>query len=187
MEPVSLTIAGVAGIALTEGVKFLYAEAGDLLKRWLDSKQKPGTDRELQVDIRLPDAFDGQLRRATVAPATFTKNESVLADAHQRLSLYASGIKPIDPSDSELLKSVSELRNVLERILGQTLTLKGEQRPRSGTPVVRGTLAAGTVSGEAAGVRAKSARSGLIEGTAEVERVTEGGRVAAVDIDEIGT
>jgi hypothetical protein len=73
---------------------------------------------------------------------------------------------------------------VLERILNQTLTLKGEGRPASGLPVIRGTLKAETVSGEAGGVRVKLARSGLIEGNADVGTVAAGGRVYGVNVDE---
>ena len=187
MEPVTLTLAGVGGVALTEGVKFLYAEAGDLLKRWLDRKNKPEADDDVRVDIRLPEVFEGQLRPATLEPNIFAQNESALTDAYQRVSLYAGGVKPIEPTDHDLLESASQLRAVLERILGQTLTLKGEERPASGAPVVRGSFGAQTVRGEGAGVRATIARSGLIEGAAQVKTVTEQGKVYGVHIDEIGS
>lgn len=187
MEPVTFTLAGVGAIALSEGIKFLYAEAGELLKRWLECKQKPGSDRELQVDIRLPGAFEGHLHPATISSNTFTENERALTDAYQQLSLYATDVKAIELSDTELLKNSDNLRSVLEQILGQSLTLKGELRPPSGTTVVRGSLKADSVSGDGAGIRAKIARSGLIEGRAEVEIVTEKGKVAGVEIDEIGS
>jgi len=186
MEPVSLTLAGVGAVALSEGIKFLYAEAGDLLKRWLDRKKEPDAASNLQVEVRLPDAFEGQLRPATVTPDTFAKNERALGDAFQQLSLYASGVKAIAPSDTELLDSTARLRSVLESILGQTITLKGEQRPASGTPVVRGVFTADNVSasGDGAGVRVKSVRSGLIEGEAHVKTVE--GKVSGAEVGEVG-
>jgi hypothetical protein len=187
MEPISVTLAGVAGVALTEGVKFLYAQAGELLRRWHEKRERPDDDRPaLDVQFRLPPAFEGQIHPATVAPDVFAQNESSLAEGFQRVSLYATGVKPMDASDPELLKRADELRGALERILGQTITFNGEQRPTSGTPVVRGTFNAETVSGEAAGIRATVVRSGLVEGKAEVKSVPEGGKVYGTKVDTIG-
>jgi hypothetical protein len=187
MEPVSLTLAGVGALALSEGVKFLYSAAGDLLKRWLDHKQKPDAEPQLQVEVRLPEAFSGQLHPATVDADALTRNEAALTDACQRLSLYAAGVKPIEPSDPELLKKTDELRAVLERILNQTITLKGEGRPPSGSPVVRGTVTAQTVSGELGGVHGENVLSGLVEAKVDVGSVQSGAEVYGVKVKNIGS
>jgi len=37
-DPVTLSLAAVSSLALTEGVKFFYAQAGELLKWWRDRR-----------------------------------------------------------------------------------------------------------------------------------------------------
>src|SRR5438874_12120865 len=46
MMPDPFTIAAVGGIVLTEGVKFLYAQASDIIKRWHDRRSKEKTASE---------------------------------------------------------------------------------------------------------------------------------------------
>jgi hypothetical protein len=38
-EPVTITLAVVGTAALKEGVKFLYGQAGELLKRWREKRE----------------------------------------------------------------------------------------------------------------------------------------------------
>ena len=59
-----LTLTGVGVIALTEGIKFLYGQAGEALKRWRERKAA-GKNADVEpVEVELPsDAFAGQLEQ----------------------------------------------------------------------------------------------------------------------------
>ena len=58
-----LTLAAVGAVALTEGIKFLYGQAGETLKRWRESKgTKAATATVTEpVQVKIPsDAFEGR-------------------------------------------------------------------------------------------------------------------------------
>jgi hypothetical protein len=89
----------------------------------------------------------------------------------------------VDNSDAELLAKTDALRRLLEAILQERITLKGESRPPSG-PVVRGSIDVEQVAGCAAAVRARRITGGRVE--AEANRVESEGEFIGVDVDEIG-
>jgi hypothetical protein len=183
MEPVSLTLAGIGGVALSEGIKFLYAETGELLKRWWDrEKSDDATPTGVPVKIELPSAFAGQLHDPKANLAVVAQNEERLEELAGGLSLYADGRKPIELSDERLLKKVDELRTLLEDVFGQRITFAGEARPESGSPVVRGSVCVDMVKGEAGGVKADTL-GGTIEGTAKAREVTETGSLFGAVIE----
>jgi len=183
MEPVSLTLASIGGVALSEGIKFLYAEAGELLKRWWDQKKSGDvTPIQVAVSVELPAAFAGHLHDPKADLGLVAQNEERLEDLTSGLSLYANGTKTIELSDTRLLKRVDELRNLLEDVLGQHITFAGESRPTSGSPLVRGAVTVDVVKGEAGGVKTDTIR-GIIEGIAKAREVTETGSFFGVKID----
>src|SRR5947199_10744351 len=60
-----LTLSTIGAVALTEGIKFLYEQAGEVLKRWRERKNtvkdaSPQQDKTESVDVKLPDVFEGQ-------------------------------------------------------------------------------------------------------------------------------
>src|SRR4029453_12668768 len=62
-----LTLAAVGALALAEGIKFLYGQAGEVLKRWRERKATAATGptpvASEPVAVELPAAaFDGRLR-----------------------------------------------------------------------------------------------------------------------------
>lgn len=132
VEPFSLTAVGV--LALTEGVKFLYAQAGELLKYRRERKQAP--------ELRPPaDALAGSVEPV---PPDDERLERLADDVRERrraLADYAEGIDEIDPDDPELGRRVDDLRRVLEAIYGQRITFKGETREASG-PLVENEVRA---------------------------------------------
>ena len=85
-EPVTITLAVVGTVALKEGVKFLYGQAGELLKLWRERhdavKTTPLQASEPAV-IELPaDIFEGQLDAPQIhydsSPGGFIKTCRVL-------------------------------------------------------------------------------------------------------------
>jgi hypothetical protein len=183
MEPVSLTLAGIGGLALTEGVKFLYAEAQDLIKHWMDAKKSAGDSAAalppVQVEVELPPAFAGQLQSPSANLAVIAKNEDRFEALTGALSLYATGTKPIEPSDRKLLAKADELRGLLEEIFGQNLTFAGEERPATGTRILRGTVNVDVLHGTAAGVSTDTLAD-VTEGHATAREVT--GSIFGVEV-----
>lgn len=61
-----LTISAIGAVAITEGIKFLYGQAGEILKRWRERKDV-AMDVSIQlkntepIDVKLPQTFEGQL------------------------------------------------------------------------------------------------------------------------------
>jgi hypothetical protein len=139
IEPISLTAVGV--FALTEGIKFLYAEAGELLKHRRESKEGAGQEAS-EPELRPP----AEIIEGTVEP-TRPNIERLdrLADELQKrrrsLTDYADDVEAVDPSDVALLKDVDELRRLIEVIYGQRITFKGEHREPSG-PLVENEVEA---------------------------------------------
>jgi hypothetical protein len=60
-EPVTLTAASIGAVALTEGIKFLYGQAGELLKRWRERKEQTGPEsgsvNSWLVTVEIPQVF----------------------------------------------------------------------------------------------------------------------------------
>jgi hypothetical protein len=151
----------------------------------MDAKKSAGDSAPpptpVQIDVQLPPAFGGQLHDPSANLAVVAQNEDRFEALTGALSLYATGTKPIDPSDRKLLANTDELRGLLEQILGQHLTFAGESRAATGTPIVRGKVDVGTVCGQAAGVRTDTL-AGTIEGIGTAQEVTETGGFFGVDI-----
>jgi hypothetical protein len=132
VEPFSLTAVGV--LALTEGVKFLYAQAGELLKYRRDRKQAP--------ELRPPaGALAGSVEPVPPDDERLERLETEVREGRKALSDYVDGVDPIDPADPELGRRVDDLRRALEAIYGQRITFKGETREPSG-PLVENEVRA---------------------------------------------
>jgi hypothetical protein len=187
VEPI--TLAAVGTVALTEGVKFLYSQTGEVLKRWRErrdaakSGNAPPNSTE-PVDIKLPDAFEGQLSDPKIHFDVVDRLEEKLRETWRSLAEYGQGIEKVDNSDEELLAETDALRQLLEAVLQERITFRGEQRPPSGT-VVRGSIDVDEVAGYAAAVRAGRITGGNTEGRGSAKRVERGAEFIGVDADEI--
>lgn len=180
-EPFSL--AAVGALALTEGVKFLYAQAGELLKRWRDREKdaSPGTE----LNVRLPPtAFTGELGPITPDLQALSTLVGPLRELRTALAEYAQGIDPLDPSDAQMLKNVNALRRAVEAVYGQRLTFIGEAAEQSGARV-QGSASADEVFGYLAGLRAQRI-AGSASGNVDVGRVAPGGTAVGLEAGEIG-
>jgi hypothetical protein len=187
VEPI--TLAAVGTVALTEGIKFLYAQAGEVLKRWRERRDAAESDDAppddtARMDIKLPEAFEGQLSEPKIHFDVVERLDKDLRETRNGLTDYAQDIEKVDNSHEELLAKTDALRRLLEAVLQERITFKREKRPPSG-PVVEGHIDVDEVAGYAAAVRAKIITSGHVKGEARASRVQQGGEFVGVDADTI--
>jgi len=202
--PDPVTLAAVGGFALTEGIKFLYGQAGEALKHWQERKKaKAAAAAEAAeaseaveaveaapalepVQVTLPaDAFDGQLRDPRLHLEAVERLEQDLRDLRAAVADYAQGIDEVDPKDEQLLAKVDALRQAMEAVYGQRIAFKGEPGPPSGDAVV-GEAKVGEVLGYVAGLRARRIVGGSVIGRVEADSVGPGGQAVGLEADTIG-
>jgi hypothetical protein len=175
-DPATISIAAVGAVALTEGVKFLYGQAGDILKEWRSRGKTVKSQEKAPEAISLPNVFDGQLQEPSIDYGVVATLEPDLARLYRELSEYATDLLPIEAGDEQLLRNVDALRQCLESVLHQRITFKGEKRPRSGT-LVEGHVVAETIAGEATGVEGEGRAGGEVHGSVEARTVKRGAKV----------
>lgn len=181
MEP--LTLSALTGAALTEGIKFLYSQAGEVLRRRRAHKEEMASDEP--IDIVPSDVLDGALERVKPDWTAFDRFEASIRDLRRTLSDFADGADEVDPRDHKTLATVDALRRALEVVLRQRITLKGERRSASG-PLVFAHAEVEQVAGYVAAVRSDLIMDGGVEGSVHAEIVHPGGEVVGVDARRIG-
>jgi hypothetical protein len=193
-----VTLAAVGAIALTEGIKFLYGQAGEALKHWQERKKaraaaaaEAGATVEAAaavepVQVALPAAaFEGQLKDPRLHLEAVERLEQDLRDLRAAVADYAQGIDEVDPKDEHLLTKVDALRQAMEAVYGQRIAFKGEPGPPSGHAVV-GEARVGEVLGYVAGLRARRIIGGSVVGRVQADRVGPGGEAVGLEVDTIG-
>jgi hypothetical protein len=170
VEPVTLALVGTT--VLTQGIKFLYAQAGEAISRWRQRRAEP-----IPVPPNAP--LEGTLEPAKVDPAAMERLESDIVQLRRALSPYLDDAvpEPVDTNNANLIDVTDGLRRSLEA--------KGEAGKQSG-PLVEGEVDVDDVLGYVAGVRARSIEGGQVKGTAKAKRVGPGGELFGVDADRIG-
>lgn len=196
---VELTLAGIAANVLTEGVKFLYGQASEMLSAWRRRRAARGdSGGEVPAhQVSLGDSntappksvFAGNLRLSPPNTEVLEQHEEALDEilVLPALVRIAHG-RDADPADPAQVEAAEALRALLENIYRTRITLVGETgREPSGAPLVRGEAEAEVVAGLLAGVVATTIRirSGTVEGQAKATEVKAGGTVAGVKADEI--
>ena len=176
--------AALGSEVLTEGIAFLYQQAGEVLRRWRERRER-GNAPAGQAVLRAPDG----LLEGTVAPAEprddqATHLERELRETRRLLADYAEGIDVPRPGDRLVAEQADALRRLLEAAYGQRITFRGEQRPPSG-PLVTAEIKVKQVAGDAAAVRVKTMSSGEVRASARAGRIEEGGRLSAVEINRL--
>jgi hypothetical protein len=182
MEPI--TLAGVGSVAITEGIKFLYGQAGELLKRWKNRDKEPDAEPP-RLAPAPPDLLEGTVQPTLAKLEVVGRFEDELRELWQALAPYAAGIEDVDENDAEVVAATDALRRILEAVFAQRITFKGEQREPSG-PVVVGEVNIDEIAGDVAGVRARLISSGRIAGHVTARTAEKGSRVSGVEADEIG-
>jgi hypothetical protein len=186
-DPITLTLVGT--VVLTEGIKFLYGQAGELLKRWRDRKDAAAPEAAQPIETPLkaaPEIFAGTIAPLVADVDRLRSLEPELRKLRSALANYADGIDKIDASDNRLVSVVDALRQQLETVYGQRITFRGEQREPSGTPLVVGTAELKRIAGLAAGVIGGTVTEGEVRGKVTAEEVVSGGVAAGVKLDKIG-
>ncbi|WBQ07070.1 hypothetical protein [Kribbella sp. CA-293567] len=169
-DPVTLAVLG--GLAATEGIKFLYGQAGELLKAWRERRK----DEELEVPIAPAEILDGTPGPATVDVAVLAARHLELVKLAGALSPYAQGLAEIDLGDPELAEQAGQLRGLLEAAYGQRFTFRGESRESTGTRVsIRQVL--GEVAGEVVGVQGTAGSDATVVVDQQADQVTAEGSV----------
>jgi hypothetical protein len=184
-----LTLAAVGAVALTEGIKFLYGQAGEALKRWQQRKAaraavEPAGSEPVTVELPAA-AFEGQLKDPRLDFAAVARLEQELRDLRAAVGEYAQGIDEVDPGNEGLLEAVDGLRRAMEAVYGQRIAFKGEPGPRSGVQVA-GEAKVDEVLGYVAGLRAKRILGGSASGRVEAKRVDRGGQAIGMDVGTVG-
>ena len=185
-DTATLTLATLGSTVVVEGVKFLYGQAGELLKRFYDREQQGSADKGVPIAVsgKLPEQLDGGTISAEIAPATLAESVERLEDARSKLLKYVEGGRPFDLSNDQLLTHADELRNLLGKLLGRPIYFQGEPRPASPGTSVQGEAIAGKVFGKMHGVEAGKISNANVEGKAEAGTVGPDGTVTGVTVHE---
>jgi hypothetical protein len=188
--PEPLTLAAVGTVVFSEGIKFLYGQAAEVLKRWRERKSTPPTDaapaKPEAWPPNAPPILEGALAPPTVHFDRLEPLAGTMRELWNGLSAYAQGLEDVDVTNADLVMKADALRRQLEMVFGQRITFKGESREPTGTPVVFGKADVEELAGEAAGVVAGTITLGEIRGEVTVKRVEAGGKAYGVKVDRIG-
>lgn len=174
-----LTLAALGAVALSEGIKFMYEQAKELLRRWREKKDR-GETGSLEAPAASAPVLDAPLVTARVPDAVLEENAETLTALRRALIEYGDEGRRPDPADHALLETVDALRRVLELAYGQRITFRGERREPTGTRV-DSKVEATEVAGYLAGVRARLDAGLDISSDVRVGHVS--GEVVGVDLD----
>lgn len=185
--PDPITLSALGAVALTEGIKFLYSQAGEVLKSWREHRKAASKvgEKTIPIAVTPPPIFEGKVASLEIHFDMLEPLAEHLLKLRTGLANYADELVPVDPNDQQLLEEIDALRQVMEAIYQQRLTFKGEQRAASG-PVVEGAIDVESIAGKAIGVEAKIISSGRVVGTSKAKRVEETGTLYGVKTDKIG-
>lgn len=181
VEPI--TLAAVSALTLTEGVKFLYGQAGDFLRMWRERK-RAGKSTPPPAPVRLPDALEGRLEDAAPDIDIVERLSDELAELRRAFLAIADEGEEIDPTDEDTLIAVDALRSAVEAVYGRSLTFRGESRTGGGAEV-HTRVEVETVQGRVAGLRARRVAGGTLRSSVRATTVESGAELTGADIDTI--
>jgi hypothetical protein len=151
-----------------------------LLKRWWDKNDTQNSTEPERINLELPEkAFDGRLHDPVVHYDVLRVTADELENTYGRLAPYINGARPMETADAKYLALADQLRTMLEAVVEQTITFKGEQRAPSGTRI-DATMKIGTLSGEATNVDLEGA--GDVRSNVDAMTVEEGAKLTNVRV-----
>jgi hypothetical protein len=171
-----VTLAALGAVALSEGVKFLYGQAGEVLKRRRDRRDAEA----VELPETVFEAPPGPLR---MDGARADQLEPELRELRLALAEYGQGVDEIDPADKLVVSLVDGIRRTLEAIYGQPIVFIGETRSTQ-TVALTGEATVRDVRGYVAGLRAQRLRSGNAVGRVRAELVE--GQAVGLDVGDVG-
>ena len=175
--PDPITLAAVGALALSESVKFLYGQAGEVLRQRRERKAKAAV---LPAEL-----FDAPAATLYLDLERADELEPELRQLRQSLSEYGQGIDEIDPQDAPTVELVDALRRTLEAVYGQPIVFKGETRQGNAIDLTS-EASIKEVRGYVAAVRARTIRSGSVKANLRVDSVEQGGQAIGLDVGDIG-
>jgi hypothetical protein len=180
----AVTLAAIGAVALSEGVRFLYDQAGEAIRWWRERRAEPDAEAR---PLPVVDDAPVDLEPATVDTAALERLEPDIRALRAALRPYVDDIDPdpVDPADADLVAVVDALRRAMEAVLGQRIRFRGEADRPAG-PEISGQVDVEQVAGYAAAVRVRTLADGRIVGTARARRVEQGGEIVGVDADDVG-
>jgi hypothetical protein len=177
----TLSINSLGGETLQLGLRFLYSQAGELLKR-----RRERRDESSESQISPGPGVDVLARPpSSLAPdfAALGKLEPQIRELRSLLSDYADEIEVVDPKNTSLIEVTQALRKTLEVVLRCDLTFRGERRERPALDV-ESQVDVGEVAGYVTGVLARAVGEGRIRSRVSVDSVQRGGSVTGVVLGE---
>jgi hypothetical protein len=189
-EPVTITLTAVGMATITEGIKFLYGQASELLK-WRHEKRKAAEGAQaapsaLPKLMPRPEVFEPDPALASVDEAALERLARPMDELCDKVSGVVTGRTEAEASDAALLMRVDALRNALEVILDQRLTFRGEVRPEAQGPVIRGEIHVNKILGYAAGVAAGVITGKVtVDGKITVDEVAPGASAIGTKVDTV--
>lgn len=175
----------LSGTVLTEAIKFVYVQSGEVLSRWRQQHEEDSADVH-DAKLRPPEALlEGAVEPVEPGDGAASRFEESLHDARRLLADYADGSIEPRSDDHLVVEQVDALRRLLEAVYGQRITFRGEQRPPSG-PLAPGEIDVAKLAGDVAAVRAKVIASAQVSARVRVEEVRQGGEITGVEITGAG-
>lgn len=178
-----LSLATLGASALTEGIKFLYSQAGEILTRWRERNEGRGSDAP--VELPATPVIEGRFEPTTPNWGDMPRLEADIRAWRRCLVGYVDEGEPVNSKDEGLLLTVDALRRSLEVVLGQRITFKGEERMPSG-PIIVVHSDVEEVAGYSASVCARTMSEGRVEVRRRTKVVGPGGQDVGVEVDRIG-
>lgn len=173
-----LTLVGVGTAVVAEGIKFLYGQAGELLKNWRERREgnKDATPKALSPPPGI--TVDGVAPMAEPPDAT-------MVDSLTALRGMLGTIRAGQLDDPAVRAAMANMRDLIEVALGTRITFAGEA-PRAELTARDVKVTVQRVTGRVAGLRAnlqkltgKVAVGDVIVQAGDVE---SGGEVVGLDL-----
>jgi hypothetical protein len=181
------TLAAVGAVVLTEGIKFLYGQAGDAIKRWRERKAAGKGASVEPIGVQLPPgAFEGQLEQPQLHLEVVEQLEQELRDLRKAVADYADGTDEVNLGDAGLMETIDALRRAMEAVYGERITFKGEPGPVSGGQRAVGEVDVREVRGSVTGLRARRIISGTAIGKVKADFVAPGAEAIGLSVDTLG-
>jgi hypothetical protein len=192
-----LTLAALGSVAIAEGIKFLYGQVGELLKRRREVKERAEVVTDelaaappvARMEIEVPPSMGGKRFQVDANLRVVDDNADRMARLRGELANYADETLEVDTGNEALLRTVAELRVLVEEAISTHLTFAGEGggRPATGSPLAVGRVRVSHFKGGAAtGLRADEFTEGGATGEVDVDVAEHGSTLTGAQFGRIG-
>jgi len=170
-----LDLAALTGPAFAQTVGFLYGRLANVLDRRRQSQTEV---------IATPAVLEGELGPLVISEPVVEHHRAELEGLLERIGVAQANLRSVNRRDDGLATDLERLRDLLEQIYGQHITLSGEDRPSSG---VRVDQRARTVRGQMVGLDADEATTNArVDVTQNIGEVSSSGSVIGARIKKLG-